>query len=51
METNELTIEDWQQIAAFYQNKFNELEMKVLALELQNQKAASQSASSEVADD
>ncbi len=50
METNELTVEDWKQIAAFYQNKFSELEMKVLALELQNQKAA-QSQSSEVVED
>ncbi len=50
METNELTVEDWKQIAAFYQNKFAELEMKVLALELKNQKAAQQSDSSEVAD-
>lgn len=59
METNELTAEDWQQIAAFYQGKFNELEMKVLTLELQQHKAAlaeeavkaEQSASSKVAND
>ncbi len=53
METNELTVEDWKQIAAFYQNKFSELEMKVLAIELQSQKAAQaeQASSSEVVED
>lgn len=38
MENQELTVDDWQQIAKFYQQKFNDLELKVLALELQLQK-------------
>lgn len=29
---------DWQQIALFYQRKFNDLELKVLAMELEMQK-------------
>ncbi len=35
----ELTQDDWQQIAMFYQKKFSELEMNVLAMELKMQKA------------
>lgn len=35
----ELTVDDWKQIAGYYQQKFNELELKVLALELENAKS------------
>ena len=38
----ELTQEDWKQIAMFYQKKFSELEMNVLAIELKMQKAQSE---------
>lgn len=33
---DELNNEDWKQIALFYQNKANDLELKILALELQS---------------
>ncbi len=52
--SEELTQEDWKQIALFYQNKFNELELNVLGMELKLQKAqqaAAQSQSSETTDD
>lgn len=35
----ELDQQDWQQIALFYQKKFSELELNVLAMELKLQKA------------
>lgn len=38
--SQELTAQDWQAIALFYQKKYNELEVQVLALELEQQKAA-----------
>lgn len=38
--SNELSAEDWQQIALFYQKKFADLEMQVLSLELAQQKSA-----------
>ena len=40
--SNELSAEDWQQIALFYQKKFADLEMQVLSLELAQQKAATE---------
>lgn len=45
--SEELTKEDWQQIALFYQKKFNELEMNVLGMEIamsKNQSAPEASA-------
>lgn len=39
----ELTQDDWKQIAMFYQKKFSELEMNVLAMELKLQKAQAES--------
>lgn len=41
----ELSQEDWQQIALFYQKKFNELELNILAMELKLQKAQAANAS------
>jgi len=41
--SDELTAEDWKQIALFYQKKFSDIEMQVLSMELslakQNQAA------------
>lgn len=37
---DELSQEDWKQIAFFYQKKFTELEMNVLAMELRAAKQA-----------
>lgn len=45
----ELTQDDWKQIAMFYQKKFAELEMNVLAMELKLQKA--QAASEQISED
>lgn len=42
----ELDQQDWQQIALFYQKKFAELEMNVLAMELKMQKAQTAAADS-----
>jgi hypothetical protein len=36
---DELSNEDWHQIALYYQRKYNELELTVLGLELKVQKA------------
>ncbi len=47
----ELTQEDWKQIALFYQNKFNELELSVLGLELNAAKAKQSEQQVVVADD
>lgn len=48
----ELDQQDWQQIALFYQKKFSELELNVLAMELKLQKAqANADASSDESDD
>ncbi len=48
---DELTNEDWKQIALFYQNKYNELELKILALELKLMKAQAAEASAEDSED
>lgn len=37
--SQDLSSEDWQQIALFYQKKFADLEMQVLQLELAQNKA------------
>lgn len=52
--SEELTTEDWQQIALFYQKKFNELEMNVLGMEIamsKNQPSAPEAAAPVVADE
>lgn len=42
--SDELTAEDWKQIALFYQKKFTDLEMNVLGAELAMAKQAEQTA-------
>ncbi len=45
--SDELTTEDWKQIALFYQKKHNELEMNILAAELAMSKQAQEQASNQ----